>query len=325
MAVAGPGGGAILVAPALPPAPATAVVPLPFPLPANPFSGVSGLLGSSLAAQLGGLLRTLVADFTTGLAQPLARYLLHTPDLAAEGSLHRLWLVLLGCLGGLAALLVAISGTALATGTGRLGLAAREAVGTRLAGSLLTAAVSLPLVALEAQLANRLVDAIIPAGFAAAADPLWAALRGAVAGQPTASLALLAVAAVAVVLLVALTVLAMARWATLWLLIVLAPVAMGFALLPTGADVARLWWRLQLAAVFLPVAHAVLLAGYVAMFASAGHGLLGALSGVAVLVLMTKLPAWAAGLAVGVELRDFTSPWRRRYVRRSLLKARSAS
>lgn len=312
MAAAGGGGGAVLIAPAIPPAIATPVGPLPVPLPGNPFTGVPTLLGGGLADSLAGLLRALVADFTRRLAQPLASYLLHTPALGSEPTLRHLWLVLLGCLAALAGLLVAISGGALASGPTRLGLAAREAVGLRLGGALLTASVSLPLVAFEAQLANRLVDAVIPAGFGSAADPLWQTLRAAASGSAGAELSVLVVAAVAVVLLVALAVLAMARWATLWLLVALAPLAMAFALLPTGGDVARLWWRLQLAATFLPVAHAVLLAGYAAMFASARHGLAGALSGVAVLVLMTKLPAWALGTAAGVELRDFTAAWRRR-------------
>lgn len=44
----------------------------------------------------------------------------------------------------------------------------------------------------------------------------------------------------------------------------------------------QLWWRLQLATVFLPVLNAVLLATYAAIFTSPRTGLTGALSGVAV-------------------------------------------
>lgn len=253
------------------------------------------------------LLRRVVEDFMDGLVEPVSRFVLHTPDLLGEPTLRRLWLVSLGVLFAVAGLLVAISATAMATGSTRMGLAAREAVSTRLAGSVLTAAVSLPLVALEVQLANKVVDAFVAEGFDAASNPLWKTLGKAALGDPGSGFALLISSVVAVVLLVTLVVLGLARWATLWLLVVLAPVGMGFALLPGGAGVARTWWRLQLAAVFLPIANAVLLATYLAMFSSESSGLVGALSGIAVLALMSKLPAWAANAAIGVDGHDMTS------------------
>jgi hypothetical protein len=107
--------------------------------------------------------------------------------------------------------------------------------------------------------------------------------------------------------LLVVAVLALARWATLWLLIALAPVAMGFALLPGGSRLVATWWRLQLATIFLPVGQAVALSAYLAMFAGSRTPLVGCLAGIAVLVLVAKLPAWAAGIAAGVETRDFTA------------------
>lgn len=290
------------------------------PLPAMPASDVPAALRASgpipnpfdwardkIVDGFESLLRRIVEDFMDGLAEPVSRFVLHTPDLLAEETLRRLWLVSLGVLFAVAGLLVAISATAMMTGSTRLGLAAREAVSTRLAGSMLTAAVSLPLVALEVQLANKVVDAFVSEGFGAASNPLWKTLGKAALGDPGSSLALLISSVVAVVLLVTLVVLGLARWATLWLLVVLAPIGMGFALLPGGAGVARTWWRLQLAAVFLPIANAVLLATYLAMFSSESSGLVGALSGIAVLALMSKLPAWAAGAAIGIDGHDVTA------------------
>jgi hypothetical protein len=236
---------------------------------------------------------------------------LSTPDLLAEPTLRALWLTSVAALVACAGLLVALAGLAIIPGDTRLGHAAREVIGTRLAGGLLTAAVSLPLVALEIGLANRLVSAFIGTGFAAGDNPLWTALKKAASGDAAAGLAVLVTATVGVLLLVALVLVGLARWATLWLLVVLAPVAMGFALLPGGEGFARLWWRLQIATVFLPVANAVLLATYVAMFTSDTSGLTGALAGVAVLVLMTKLPAWVAGAAVGVEGAELSHRLRR--------------
>lgn len=292
----------LLPASAVGDAPAVPLLPAPDP---------AGWVGERIVAAFTGLLRALAEDFLSQLAAPLARYVLHTPDLLAEATLRRYWLVSLAALTVCAGLLVAIAGVAIIPGSSsRLALAAREAVGVRLAGCLLTASVSLPLVALEVELANRLVDAFVTQGFDAGDNPLWRALSQAVTGD-AAALGLLVTAAVGVVLLVVLLVLALARWATVWLLVVLAPVAMGFALLPGGAGVARVWWRLQLATVFLPVLNAVLLGTYAAMFTSERSGLVGALSGVAVLALMAKLPAWAAGIAVGLDSGELTHRVRR--------------
>jgi len=272
------------------------------PIP-NPFNFVGAKIGSAIR----GLLHDLVEDFLKHLAEPVLRYVLHTPDLLAEPTLRRLWLVSLGALLVLAALLVCIAGTAMITGTStRIGMAAREAVGVRLAGALLTAAVSLPVVALEVDLANRLVDALTSAGLNDAADPMTSIFLHNLSGDLGSSLAMLVTALVGVVFLVVLTVLGLARWATLWLLIVLAPFAMGLSLLPSGGAAARAWWRLQITAVFLPIAHAVLVATYVAMFSSSKNGFVGALAGVATLALMAKLPGWAAGAATGLDHGDVT-------------------
>jgi hypothetical protein len=277
----------------------------------NPLSGVSSFLGGQIVDAVSALLRAVSQDFLNQLAAPVARYVLSTPDLLAEPTLRAFWLtslaVLLACVG----LLVALAGLAIIPGDTRLGLAAREVIATRLWGCVLTASVSLPLLALEVGLANRMVNAFIGSGFAAGHNPLWTALQQAASGDLAAGLAVLLTATVGVILLVALVLLGLARWATLWLLVVLAPLAMGFALLPGGAGVARLWWRLQLATVFLPVANAVLLGTYVAMFTSTTSGLTGALAGVAVLALMTKLPAWIAGAAVGVDGSDLSPRLRR--------------
>jgi hypothetical protein len=288
-------------------APVAPSIPIP-----NPIGGVGSWVGGKVVDAVKALLRALSDDFLKQLADPVVRYVLHTPDLLVEATLRSYWLVSLSALFACAGLLVAIAGVAVIPGnTNRLSMAAREAISIRLPGCLLTAAISLPLVALEVALANRLVDAFVGAGFGSGNNPLWNALTQAVHGDAGAGLALLVTTTVGVVLLIALVVVGLIRWATLWLLVVLAPVAMGFALLPSGAGVARLWWRLQLATVFLPVANAVLVGTYVAMFTSERTGLTGALAGVAVLALMTKLPGWVAGVAVGVEAAEVSHRLRR--------------
>src|SRR3712207_2975502 len=174
------------------------------PLPAMPASDVPAALhasgpipnpidwvGDRVADGVESLLRRIVEDFTQELAAPVARFVLHTPDLLAEDTLRRLWLVSLGVLFAVAGLLVAISATAMVTGSTRLGLASREAISNRLAGSLLTAAVSLPLVALEVQLANKVVDAFVSEGFGAASNPLWRTLGKAALGDVGSGFALL--------------------------------------------------------------------------------------------------------------------------------------
>jgi hypothetical protein len=267
------------------------------PIP-NPF----GFVGDGIGSAIRGLLHDLVDDFLHNLAEPVLRYVLHTPDLLAEPTLRRLWATSLAALFVLAGLLVGIAGTAMITGSStRMGMAAREAVGVRLASAMLTAAVSLPVVALEVQLANRLVDALTAAGLDGASDPITSVFVRHLSGDLGSSLAMLVTTLVGVVFLVVLTVLGLARWATLWLLIVLAPFAAGLSLLPSGGAAMRAWWRLQVTAVFLPIAHAVLIATWLAMFSSDRTGFVGALAGVATLALMAKLPGWAAGAAMGLD------------------------
>lgn len=290
---------------------------LPIPFVPNPLD----LVGDGIAAAVRGLLRGLVDDFLKSLAEPVLRYVLHTPDLLAEPTLRRLWAVSLASLFVLAGLLVCIAGTAMITGsTTKIGVAAREAVGVRLASAMLTAAVSLPIVALEVQLANALVDALTSAGLSDAADPMTSIFLRHLQGDLGSSLALLVTTLVGVVFLVVLTILGLARWASLWLLVVLAPFAAGLSLLPSGGSAMRAWWRLQVTAVFLPIAHAVLIATYVAMFSSTKSGFVSALAGVATLALMAKLPGWAAGAASGLGDGDVT----RRVYRGHLFYRRAA-
>jgi hypothetical protein len=171
---------------------------------------------------------------------------------------------------------------------------------------------ALPLLALEAQLSNDLVGVFIPAATTQTTGPLVASLLAAAQGSGTARLDLLAVAAVGTVLLGALAVQALLRWAVVWLLVVLAPLAMLLGLLPgdAGTVTPRLWWRLQAGALALPVVNAALLACYAAMFAGT-TGLTAALAGVGVLGLLSRLPVWAAGQVVHPVPRDVLTPTRR--------------
>jgi hypothetical protein len=244
--------------------------------------------GGAVAGAAGALARSL--------SGPFADYLLHTRGLT-DPRLVSLWRTSLACLAAALVLPAAICG--LAVITGRAGPA--PAWGRSRLAALATAVGALPATVAEAALANALTAALLPHG----GPGLWQRLaEPAGAGR---DIALTVGALVSCGLLLVVAVLALARWATLWLLIGLAPVAMGFALLPGGDRLVATWWRLQLAAIFLPVGQAVALATYLAMFAGSRDPLVGCLAGIAVLVLVAKLPAWAAGIAVGVETRDFTA------------------
>ncbi|MHB2022273.1 MAG: hypothetical protein ACYCO3_02920 [Mycobacteriales bacterium] len=250
----------------------------------DPFRGAGALFGAPA---------TQIAD---ALAGPLARYLLATRGLQSH-RLAGLWALSLACLAAALVLPVTLWGLTLITGAPAGPLRIRVA-------ALATAVVALPATRAEASLANALSALLLPRP-----DPrLWRALA-VPAGAGRAVTATVA-AAIAALLLLVVAVLALARWASLWLLVGLAPIAMGFALLPGPGRLLGTWWRLQLTAVFLPVAQAVLLASYLAMFAGGADPLTAALAGLAVLVLLAKLPAWAAGLALGVETRDFTGRFR---------------
>ncbi|MHB8342290.1 MAG: hypothetical protein ACYDB7_14150 [Mycobacteriales bacterium] len=297
-----------------------AALPVPGPLPGIPAlpgiptvpgGGTAPSLSGAVAGALGQALRQVLGQLLHGFAEPLANYLLHTPDLLAEPTLRTLWLASLGCLLALAAALVGVTATGAIAGSNRFAAAAREALGVRLVAGILTAALALPLVALEVELANALVGVFLPLGAGPADTPVVSALLAAVSGSASAQLGVLVVAAVGALLLGALAVIALLRWATLWLLVVLSPLVEAAGLLPGGTPVVRLWWRLQFGTVFLPVAQAVLLASYGALFSSDRTGFTGALAGVAVLALLARLPAWAAGQAVHLSTRDVLSPLRR--------------
>lgn len=304
-----------------------ALLPLPqtpqFAIP-DPLAGVGNYIVGHVAEAVAGLLTALSGDFLSQLAAPVARFVLSTPDLTTQPTLVHYWLVSLAISGACLGLLLAIAGTAIVTGpTNRLAMAARESLGIRLVGGAATAAVSLPLVALEVALANRVVTAFIGAGFATGHSPLLTALDHTAHGDAGAGLALVVTTTVGVVLLVTLLIEALVRWATLWLLVVLAPVAMSLSVLPGGQSYAHVWWRLQTVTVLLPIANAVLLGTYVAMFTSDTTGLVGALAGVALLALMTKIPSWAAGAALHTSGREVSA--RLRTVHRSVTSVASAA
>lgn len=280
---------------------------------------MSSLVAGQLVGALAGVLRAVVSSLLHGLLVPVSAYLLHTPPLLAQPGLRRLWLTALAALFALAGVLTAVAALAgIVTPRWRAGSAGRIVLG------LLTAATALPLVALEAQLANALVDAFLPAGAELARGPLVGALTAAVAGSGTARLGLLLVAATGTILLAALALEALLRWAVLWLLVILAPLVMALGMLPGGVPTVRLWWRLQVGAVFLPVAHAALLAAYAALFAST-RGLTAALAGVAVLALLARLPLWVAGQAVHLGPRELAGPGRRAALDLTRLRARATS
>lgn len=247
----------------------------------DPFRGAGDLVAGTA---------TQIAD---ALAGPLARYLLATRGLDTR-QLAGLWRISLAALAAALVLPLALWGVATISG-------ARPAFPARLGfAALLTAAVALPATRAEAELANALSALLLPRPD----RQLWRGLTvPAGAGR---SLTATVGAGVAALLLLVVAVLALTRWATLWLLVALAPLAMGFALLPGAHRLVGTWWRLQVTALFLPVAQAVVLSSYLAMFSRFADPLTAALAGIAVLVLLAKLPAWAGGLAVGVETRDLT-------------------
>ncbi|MHB8339559.1 MAG: hypothetical protein ACYDB7_00055 [Mycobacteriales bacterium] len=313
------------VLPPLPPLPGVPTLPgLPGggSLGGGAGSGLGGVVGTGIASALTSGLAAVCAAFLAVLADPIARFVLHTPDLAAEPTLRAVWETGLAIQAVLLTLVLAIAGIALIPGpTTRIGTAAREVVSTRLVAGVVTAAVALPLVAAEAELANRVVDALLPAS--APGGALFAAVGTALRAGGTGQLALLVVATVQVVLLVGLALGGLARFAVVWVAVALAPLAMTAGALPGGAGLVRAWWRLQVAAVLLPIGEAGVLLAYAAMTSSARTGLVGALAGVAVTAVMAKLPGWAAGAATGVGAGEVGSRVARTHghARRAVLAA----
>ncbi len=274
--------------------------------PGLPSAG--GLVAEGIGAAVTGLVRGAVEDLLHGVAVPITAYLLHTPDLFARAGLRSLWLIALGCFFVLAIPLVTLGGAAAAAGR----VPAAAPLG-RLAGCTATAVAAFPVMGVEVRLANALAGVFLPRAADLARAPLVGALAGAAVGSGQDRLGLLAVSVVGTALLAVLAVQALLRWSALWLLVALAPLVAALGMLPGegGPSCLRLWWRLQLGTVFLPVVHAVLLGSYAAMFAGDRSGLDAALAGVGVLTLLTRVPAWAAGQVVHLGSRDVTGPLRR--------------
>lgn len=163
----------------------------------------------------------------------------------------------------------------------------------RVALAAILANASLALCGALVALNNALVAALLGPGGAAVFAEFAAALG---VTDPLHTMVGILVGIVAAVLALLLVVLFVGRALLLLLLTVLAPLALATYALPQTSEVARVWWRVFLALLFVQVVQAMLVAVAVTVFghtdwiAEPASGLVSALLAVTVLYLLFRLP-----------------------------------
>jgi hypothetical protein len=226
-----------------------------------------------------------------------ARTVFSTPDLTSQPRLLSLWRVSLG-IADAALVLFAVGGGAVVMINGGLNarLTAKELL-PRLLIAALAANLSLLIVAQVTAIANSVAAAIVGAGGdpRSVSEEMAELVFGAFTNPFLALLGLVVV--VLGLFVVAVFVL---RIAVLVVLVAGAPLLLVGHALPHTEQLARLWWRATLAALFVPVAQALLLAATLRILLSSellglsSSGLVDLLVVSCLLYLMFKVPLAAA-------------------------------
>jgi hypothetical protein len=265
----------------------------PWDWPGRVKDAVFGTIGDAINDWFKGI----VASALGPVFDLFARTVFSTPDLTSQPRLLSLWRVSLG-IADAALVLFAVGGGALVmTGGGvNARLTAKELLPRLLLGAL-AANLSLLVVTQVTTVANSVAQAIVGAG----GDPRSVSeeMADLVSGAFTNPfLALLGL--VVVVLGLFVVAVYVLRIAVLVVLVAGAPLLLVCHALPHTEQLARLWWRATVAALFVPVAQALLLAATLRILLSSellglsSSGLVDLLVVSCLLYLMFKVPLAAA-------------------------------
>jgi hypothetical protein len=251
-------------------------------------------LPGQLAAAIGAWIRGAAADLFAPAIAVVGQLLFQTPAVDAIPAVGQVWATVRDLANALFVLAFAVIGVlVMAAG----GYDARYAA-KRLLPRVVVAAVlvngSLAICALLIEIDNLLVGALVGMAPGALLAGQVAGLAGQDAGA-TQVLGVLLLIAAAVLALVLVAV-AIGRDLVLVVLTALAPLFLAAAALPQLEDIARLWWRVFTALVFVQVLQAALIATAFALLVNTdwlgapGSSAVAGLSLVAVLYLLVRLP-----------------------------------
>lgn len=288
-------------------------LPIPLPLPGDQGGGLGG--GQSSPFDLGGLIGGAINEWFTGLVKDaldpamllVGRTLLSTPQIAKQVSVRSYWQASLGVADALLVLLVIAGGVLVMSHETLQSRYALKDVLPRLAVAAVAANLSLIVCEQMVSVANALASGLLGGGVSPeqAGHTLQTLVLRAIESK---GIFLVLVALVCAVLAVALIVVYLVRAACIIFLVGAAPVCLLAHGLPQTEGLARLWWRLMLAALGVQVAQAVVLAGAVHVFFSqGGHSTLGladngnfvdVLVALCLLFVLFRIPFWAKDLAL---------------------------
>ncbi|MHB1537543.1 MAG: hypothetical protein ACYCUM_11110 [Solirubrobacteraceae bacterium] len=249
----------------------------------------------------------LVKDALDPAMTLVGRLLLSTPQVAGEASVRAYWQVALGVADALLVLVVVAAGALV---MGHESLQSRYAIKDVLPRLLVAAILANASLAISGQMvsvANTLASGLLGGGVnpEQAGRTLERLVLNPINGG---GIFLVLLGLACALLAVGLLVLYLVRAAGIVFLVGAAPVCLLAHALPQTEGLARLWWRLMIAALGVQVAQALVLAGAVhVFFAAGGHSVLGVRTGGGLIDLLialclfwvpVRIPFWAKELAL---------------------------
>jgi hypothetical protein len=265
----------------------------------------------------------LVKDALNPAMVLVGRTLLSTPQIAGEAEVRSYWQLSLGVADTVLVLMVMAAGALVMTHETLQSSYALKDLIPRLVIAAIAANASLAICGQMVSIANVLSDALLGNGV----NPEQAGhtLEGLVLGAITNGGIFLVLLGLACALLaVGLLVLYLVRAAGIVFLVGAAPVCLLAHGLPQTEGLARLWWRMILAALGVQVAQAMVLAGAVHVFFASGPGsVLGIGTGgglvdllivLCLFYVLLRIPFWAKELALSPRQRSDTARLAKTYV-----------
>jgi len=316
-----PEGGGIQVGPALPsPAPPAKAGEVEGGKASHPgFFDIEGKVEQAINEWFAGL----VKDALNPAMVLVGRTLLSTPQIAGEAEVRSYWQLSLGVADAMLVLVVMAAGAIVMTHETLQSSYALKDMIPRLVIAAIAANASLAICGQMVSIANAFADALLGNGV----NPEQAGhtLEGLVLNAITNGRIFLVLLGLACALLaVGLLVLYLVRATGIVFLVGAAPVCLLAHGLPQTEGLARLWWRMILAALGVQVAQAMVLAGAVhVFFASGGQSVLGIGTGgglvdllivLCLFYVLLRIPFWAKELALTPRQRSDTARLAKTYV-----------
>lgn len=308
-------------------------LPTPLPLPGGGLGG-----GQSSPFDLGGLIGGAINEWFAGLVRDaldpamvlVGRTLLSTPQIAGQASVRSYWRASLGVADALLVIVVIAGGVLVMSYETLQSRYTLKDVLPRIGVAAVAANLSLLVCEQMVSVANALASGLLGGGVSPeqAGRTLQTLVLRAIESE---GIFLVLVGLVCAVLAVALIVVYLVRSACIIFLVGAAPVCLLAHGLPQTEGLARLWWRLMLAALGVQVAQAIVLAGAVHVFFSqGGHSTLGLagngdfvdlLVALCLLFVLFRIPFWAKDLALSGRHHSRSAGMAKSYISIRVIRA----